>query len=51
MTEFESCWLYKYLVETLLVSLDSYQCKELAMSIRVYYEWNNMENLGSNYYL
>jgi len=41
MTEFDSCWLSKYLVETLLIDSDSSSWKESAMSIRVslWIEW------------
>ena len=35
MTEFESCWLSKYLVRTWLVGLDSSKCKKSVMSVRV----------------
>ena len=35
MTEFDSCWLSKYLVGNLLIDSDSSSWKESAMSIRV----------------
>jgi len=41
MTEFESCWLSEYLIETWLVGLDSSKLKEFEISIRVslWTEW------------